>query len=398
MQFLRMLIALCVLGASGCVLTGSGTLGNDEDTAHEIPTEFGIWITRWDYQSPEDIERAIADAASIGMTDVYWQVRGQGDAYYPSNREPWGIELLKYNPNPPSFDPLKIAIQESKKHNLRLHAWVNVMPLWRGKEPPTDRAHMYHTNPEWRLRDSDGKIQDLHDGYVVVNPVLKPVQDHIVSVIRDIVDRYDIDGIHLDYIRFLSDEIKTKALMPGDPVSRSMYAKQTGKSSVASEINPDHYRSWIRSRITNLVQRIDRESIKNKPGVRLTAAVWRHPDLAHDRYLQDGVKWANDGTVDTLLPMIYTDKHEQYTSDISAWMQEIDSRKITPGIGIYKHTQNAQTAYQVSLGHPRRFALFAYGTMFESPNPDQPKDAASVSDRTSKRNAMKQLIERIESP
>ncbi len=395
MPMIRLLIALCLLTISGCVLIGQGRY----DTAPRIiAPEHGLWITRWDYQSPEDIRKAIANAASIGFTDIYWQVRGQADAYYPSKLEPWGIELLKYNPNPPIFDPLQIAIDESNRHNLRIHAWVNVMPLWRGKIPPVDRTHIYHTNPEWRLRDQAGNVQQLHDGYVVVNPVLDEVHDHIVAVIRDLVDRYDLDGIHLDYIRYLADEIKPNQLMPGDPVSRALYSKETKRSGDPSTINRSQYQQWIKSRISTLVQRINKESIKSKRGVRLSAAVWRRPDLANDRYLQDAVSWANNGSIDTIMPMIYTDNNEQYSSDLASWQAKVDQSKIVPGIGSYKHTDNIQTSYQIALGHPKRFAIFAYATLFESPNPDQNKDEAAQHLRKLKRNALADLITRVGNP
>jgi len=395
MSIVRLLTALCLLGISGCVLTGSGRI---EDSPKIVATEHGLWITRWDYQSPDDVRKAIADAASIGITDIYWQVRGQADAYYPSAKEPWGIELLKYNANPPGFDPLQIAVTECKVNKIKIHAWVNVMPMWRGKTPPSDRSHIFHTHPEWRLRDDAGNMQALHDGYVVVNPVLDSVHDHIVGVIRDIVNRYDIDGIHLDYVRYLADEIKPGQLMPGDPISRALYAKQTNSSSNPSQIDHDHYKQWIKSRITTLVERIDDESIRNKRGVRLSAAVWRRPDIANNRYLQDAVGWVNSGTVDAIMPMIYTDKNIQYQSDLASWHAEVAQDRVIPGIGAYKHTGSSQTSYQIAIGHPKRFAIFAYSTIFESPNPDQKKDLDSIRLRSQKRFALADLMTRLGSP
>ncbi|MBL4808727.1 MAG: family 10 glycosylhydrolase [Phycisphaerales bacterium] len=392
MSIVRLLIALCVLGVSGCVLNGSGRF---EKSPKAVAVEHGLWITRWDYQSPDDVRRAIADAASIGITDIYWQVRGQADAYYPSANEPWGIEILKYNANPPGFDPLQIAITESKVHQVRIHAWVNVMPMWRGKIPPRDRSHIFHTHPEWRLRDDAGNMQALHEGYVVVNPVLDDVHDHIVGVIRDIVNRYDIDGIHLDYIRYLADEIKPGQLMPGDPISRALYAKDTQSSSEPSKIDRKDYQRWISSRISTLVERIDKESIRNHRGVRLSAAVWRRPEIANDRYLQDAVGWVNGGFMDAVMPMIYTDDNEQYASDLASWHAQIQQTRIIPGIGAYKHAMSSQTSYQIAIGHPKRFAIFAYSTIFESPNPDQKKDQDSKRLRSQKRDALADLMARV---
>ncbi len=396
MSIFRLCIALLMLGFSGCVLTGQGRYDTNDGVAPEhLPTEHGLWITRWDYQSPDDVRKAIADAASIGITDIYWQVRGQADAYYDSDLEPWGFELLKYNPDPPGFDPLKIASEEAKLYKIRIHAWLNVMPMWREKTPPTNRTHMYHTHPEWRLRDEQGNVQALHDGYVVVNPVLDAVHDHIVSVVRDLVKRYRLDGIHLDYIRYLSDEIQPGKLMPGDRVSRAMYAKDTGKSGEVGKIDRVAYQNWIRSRITTLVQRIKDEGVAGKRGVRLSAAVWRRPELARDRYLQDAASWANNGYVDAIMPMIYTDKNDQYQDDLASWQALVDQSKVIPGIGAYKHATGAETSYQIAISHPRRFAIFAYSTIFESPNPDQKKDSVSKQVRREKRTALASLIKRV---
>ena len=91
---------------------------------------FGLWVTRWDFQTPDDVRAIIADAHRSGVTDIFWQVRGQGDAYYNSPYEPWGEDLtLKRDSNNkpindrsrtlnPGFDPLRLAISESHAHGI----------------------------------------------------------------------------------------------------------------------------------------------------------------------------------------------------------------------------------------------------------------------------------------
>ncbi len=368
---------------------------------------FGLWVTRWDFQSPDDVRKIIADARASGVTDIFWQVRGQGDAYYDSPYEPWGEDLtLKRDENNkpindrsrqlnPGFDPLRLAISESHANGIKLHAWVNAMPLWKGTEPPIDVRHPFHAHPEWRLRDETNKPRDLSDGYVIFNPVLDEVQDHLVRVIGDIADRYDIDGLHLDYIRFLSDEIGEEKLYPGDARSLSLYNRQVGDRATIGQINRTRYREWIRDRITTLVGRIGDESLKGHDDVVYSAAVWRRPDLAKNRYLQDAERWVNDGTIDLVMPMIYTEDDGQFTSDLQAWYSVVDRRRVVPGIGAYKHKGSNQTITQASLGHPRRFVLFAYSTMFESVNPGQARTSEELKDRALKRDALAQFIERV---
>jgi uncharacterized lipoprotein YddW (UPF0748 family) len=368
---------------------------------------FGLWVTRWDFQTPEDVHAIISDASQSGVSDIFWQVRGQGDAYYDSPFEPWGEDLtLQRDPQNkpihdrkrqlnPGFDPLRVAISEAHARGIKVHAWVNVMPMWKGTAEPIDLRHAYHMHPEWRLRDEGGQPQPLSEGYIVVNPVLDEVQDHIVRVVGDIADRYDIDGVHLDYIRFLSDELGDTKLYPGDARSLSLYARQVGDRATVGQINKTRYREWIRDRITTLVQRIGEESLEDHDDVVYSAAVWRRPDLAKNKYLQDAERWVNEGTIDLIMPMIYTDNDSQFTNDLQAWEQVVDRRRIVPGIGAYKHKGSNQTLTQASLGHPRRFVVFAYSTIFESSNPGQSDTPEETHDRELKRDALVQFIERV---
>ncbi len=401
-----------VLGVGGAV-SGAGcaiernqrpTEGEQTMLTRDI---FGVWVTRWDYQTQDDIRSIFAHAAAMGVTDVFWQVRGQSDAYYRSRLEPWGEELTlrrddKNKPIDdrtrdldPGYDPLMLAVHEAHQHGIRIHAWINVMPLWKGRTPPIDASHPLHTHPRWRLTDETGQPQALGEGYVVVNPVLDEVQDHIVAVIRDLATRYTLDGVHLDYIRFLSDELGKDRLYPGDARSLSLYARMEGDRATVGQLNRTRYRDWIRDRITTLVRRIGEESLGGRGEIMYSAAVWRRPDLARDKYLQDAARWVNEGVLDMIVPMIYTDNDAQFQDDMRAWYGVVDRRRVVAGIGAYKHHSAGQTLAQVNLGHPRRFVLFAYSSIFESPNPDQDRKPESLRAREFKRDALTQFIARI---
>jgi len=384
---------ICSLLVLVCVSCSTSHRSQERSRAVQR-AEHGLWVTRWDFTTEAHVREAIVNAESIGVTDVYWQVRGQADALYDSSLEPWSEELTTTG-SPPGFDPLRVAIDESRMRGIRLHAWINVMPLWRGVTPPNHPGHLYHTEPRWRLHDENGRPQPLSEGYVVVNPVLREVHDHIVGVVNDLVERYDIDGVHLDYVRFLSDEIGDEALMPGDRASRMRYAHDTGASRDPGTIDRDAYRAWIRGRITDLVRRIGREARRRDRGVHLSAAVWRNPGLARDRYLQDAARWIDEGLIDTVMPMIYTDDDDAYRRDLAAWYALVDAPRVVPGLGVYKHEDPRQTLDQIAIGHPRRFAIFAYSSVFDSPNQwqdDAPKAAAR---RARTRDTIERLTTRV---
>jgi len=136
------------------------------------------------------------------------------------------------------------------------------------------------------------------------------------------------------------------------------------------------------------VQRISRETKRVRPGLELTAAAWRTPNLAKEAVLQDSAAWLRDGTVDRVLPMIYTDNNADYVRDLQLWIDGASGKPVTPGIGAYKH-EATQTLDQIRLSDQADgYCLFAYATFFEGANPFEPKDATAVAMREARRRAL----------
>jgi len=394
-----------LLAAPGCraaeaVLEGSSA--SVEPLGRNDPLR-GIWVTRFDYIEPGDVREIMRNVAQLGVTDVFWQVRGQADAYYESDLEPWG-EMLFRDANDdktpptraelaqgPGYDPLALAVREAHRRGMRLHAWINVMPLWRGTAEPAAMTHPWKTRRAWRLRDDRGVEQPLNDHYVIVNPVLPGVQDHIAAVARDIVSRYDVDGLHLDYIRFISESLEEGRWYPGDAVSVGLYRQAHGLGPDA-KVDGEMMRPWVRDKITALVERIRREAVDSREGVTLSAAVWRRPDLARDQQLQDAAAWAERGVVDVLMPMIYTDDDKRFRSDLAAWTAAAARRgAIAPGVGLYKHETGRQTVGQVMMhAEDDRFVLFAYNSVFHSRAPGS--KATAERERLNRRNPLRTIM------
>lgn len=364
-----------------------------------------VWVTRWDYQTPDDVRTIMRNLSQQGFTDVFWQVRGQGDAYYKSSLEPWGEALFRASPGdktPPSravlekgpgFDPLELATREARSRGMRIHAWMNIIPLWRGAAEPVSPAHPWAAKRAWRLRDDRGVEQPLFSGYVLVNPVLDDVQDHIVSLARDIVRRYPVDGVHLDYIRFAPETADQDRWYPGDAVSLSLFRQARGLKPDA-KVEPAAMRAWVRERISNLVRRIREEAVNTRSGVALTAAVWRRPDLARDEHLQDGALWANRGWVDVVIPMLYTTDDTRFRDDLRVWTQAVHRRgAVAPGVGIYLHESGRQTVGQVRMhADDRRFVLFAYSSIFHSANAESSDTPEAEGERLRRRTPLRAIM------
>ena len=362
---------LLLLGVGGVGLTSGGcrSSGRTETVAptrgrtpaRPLPAQVrAIWVARFHYHFPDDIRTIMRNCAADGFNTVLWQVRGEGTVAYPSRLEPWSAE---YCHRDPGFDPLQVAVEEAHKHGLRIEAWVNTMPGWKGPKPPAPRDQLWHTHPEWFLRDAAGKRQPLGEFYSILNPCLPEVRRHIASVVDEIVREYDVDGVHLDYVRYAWETTKNaRQLYPRDPETLRIFSRQTGK-------HPDDDRrawdDWRANQLTRLVADIRAAVDRRRPRATLTAATWNSPQRGYKEYFQNGVAWLRTGLIDAALPMAYTDDLARFEGYVGAYRTLAPQGRVVPGIGIYKHDTAEQMARQ--LEYCRRlggdFALFSYDSI-----------------------------------
>lgn len=281
--------------------SGSDGSGSDSDDTAAPVDPFGdgelrgAWVTRWSYSNAADVDTVLGELADAGFEHVFFQVRGNFDAYYDSAVEPWAARLTGTLGQDPGWDPLQAAIDSGHARGLQIHAYINVFPFWTGTTPPAAAtpAHAYSTHPEWVVHDESGTPMALNSSYVYASPGNPAVQEHIGAVVADIADHYDVDGIHLDYIRYPGSQYSS------DPASLAAYGADTRGLS---------WDDWRRDQVLQTV-----EAARLATGLPLTAAVW---GIYEDRwgwgvsqgnvdYMQDSRAMLQAGLVDAIIPMIY---------------------------------------------------------------------------------------------
>lgn len=319
-----------------------------------------LWVTRWDYNSAEDVRIIFANAAEGGFDTVLFQVRGNATVFYPSNLEPWAEE---FDHRHPGFDPLAIACEEAGRHRLSIHAWVNAIPGWRGDKIPESQEQLYNSHPGWFLHDQDGVRQKLNSNYyVALNPCLPAVRDHIASVCAEIATSYPIDGIHLDYIRFLEPDPNHD--YPHDPQTLQFYREETG---LRPGEDPQMWEEWRRDQVTRLVRAIDDRLDQDSPGTLLSAAVIRTPRIAEEKVRQEWLKWLRHGWIDIALPMQYDRDDERFSARARECVEQAAGHPVVMGIGAYLHEDPRQTALQVKealRAGSSGVAIFAYSSFW----------------------------------
>ncbi len=316
-----------------------------------------IWITRWDFRSEADVRRSIRTAHELGLNRVFFQVRGRADAYYRSPYEPWGEEI---GGRDPGFDPLAVAVDEASRRRIALEAWVNVLPAWKGSSPPRSRSHIFHTRPEWFLVNRAGKRLRLDKNrYTILNPCLPEVRSYLATVISDIAKRYRVDGIHLDYIRFVAPNGGRALDFPFDSRTLGLFRAQTGATPASS---PAEWNDWRRRNVNTVLYRVAAACRAARPGVRISVASIANYHRARTTLFQDVATWQRRGWVDDVYPMNY----HRRTADFERYGRNAIAAgppgTVHLGIGVYLLDDPAQMRAQIEAARrlgSNGYALFA---------------------------------------
>jgi uncharacterized lipoprotein YddW (UPF0748 family) len=358
--------------------------------ARITPPVRAIWVTRFDYKTAEDVEQIMADCADAGFNAVLFQVRGNATAFYRSELEPWADEL---GGEDPGFDPLALACEAAHERDMELHAWVNVMPAWRGVEPPTNPKQLYNARPEWFWYDQHGKRQALQWFYVSVNPCLPEVRQYLVDVFREIVAGYDVDGLHLDYVRFPDEPPAiprgSDIDYPRDERTLALYKAATGLSP---DDDDDAWDQWRTDQVTQLVIDIHDMMRRTKPRAALTASVGSTRG-GKPRHYRDADRWVREALVDAAFLMNYTDSPETFQERIEPWLADPPPVPVIPGLWFGRHRgksveEAAQAVLdQVEIANVRvgSFCVFAYASLFDSANDELEEQSDEEVEKRAKR-------------
>ncbi len=373
MTFPRILRGFYLLSVSCLILifsqlTSSQEKAKPNTATTNLPEVRALWVVRTTLTSPEKVQTMVASAKHAGFNTLIVQVRGRGDSYYQSRREPRAIELQD---QPPEFDPLAMTLSEAKREGLKVHAWLNTSLLANLDALPTNPKHVYNKHPEWlavpravaaelynisprdaRYRErivqwSKANRAELEGVYT--GPANPKVREHIYKIWMDVLDRYAVDGLHFDYVRLASPDFDYSRrsleqfrgwLRPQLAKSEWNQLKRALKQNplAAAENHPDKFADFQRQQITTLVEHIYRAVKKRKPEVTVSAAVFADDENAYTRRFQDWRRWLSMGIIDVVCPMAYATDTEIFKKqiDVAAGSAHAASRQVWAGIGAYR--------------------------------------------------------------
>ncbi|RJQ54382.1 MAG: hypothetical protein C4521_05985 [Actinobacteria bacterium] len=349
------------------------------------PEGRGVWVTRWSYRGTkaggtEDIYRIMRNASEANMNIVYFQVRGTADAYYKSNYEPWAKRLSGTLGKDPGWDPLQTAIDAARRNGIKLHAWINAFTMWSGTTAPpvTSPLHIYY-NPGWKVASRykrDGKWyfpdQRLNSSYIWASPGNSAVRNHIRNVIVDLVSNYEVDGVHLDRIRYPGPQYSW------DYASREAYGRANAAYGAAHNGATLPRSVWQRRQVSAMVSSVYQGVKETNPEVQVSAAAWgiytnrwKWPGVSDGLrdYYQDSQSWTAAGVVDFLAPMTFWDLDHipRWSTLVSDFVSHRSGRQIYPGIAAYMYRSNFnEIRREIAAGRnlgAAGFSFFDYTTL-----------------------------------
>jgi uncharacterized lipoprotein YddW (UPF0748 family) len=296
------------------------------------------WVVGWRQMvSTSAIDEAIDLAQTARLNTLFVQVRVSGDAYYRSDFVP-RAQILK--DQPPDFDPLDYALHRAHERGIAVHAWVNMGILWRSTTAPTDPRHVFNAHPDWIMRDATGKLaypdtKDPTPGFAEENYWINwshpEAQDHLVRVVSEIVDRYPVDGVHFDFVRYPARMGPRTAGVGYDPVSLARFRAETGQEPAE---HTKAWDSWRLEQITRVLTRCREEVKRRRPQASVSAAVLGAWNLAYGRNSTDYRGWLETGVLDFAALMAYYDKPDWVWQSVINARERAAGHRILLGLGL----------------------------------------------------------------
>jgi len=323
-------------------------VSTEAETPPKVSREFrAVWIATVDNidfpsaknltieEQEAEIIKDLELAESLKMNAVIFQVRPMCDALYESRIEPWSEFLTGEMGKAQAFDPLKFIVAEAHKRGILVHAWFNPYRAYHPAAKTISANHITKRRPD--LVRKYGK-------YLWLDPSDAEVQKYSLSVVLDVVKRYDIDGVHFDdyfYPYPEKDENGNTIEFPDDAnykkyVQAAMRANRPGEKQ-KSPISRD---TWRRLKVNEFIESVGREIKKIKPEIMYGISPFGVSEINKTELYADAESWLRDGTVDYFVPQLYWKidrKTREFPLLLKFWENiNVKKRHVWAGIGTYK--------------------------------------------------------------
>jgi uncharacterized lipoprotein YddW (UPF0748 family) len=342
-----------------------------------------LWVIRDVLKSKSSIDDMVNFAIEKNINHLFVQVRGRGDSFYESQFISRSQILTEGE-----FDPLAYLLNAANGKGINIHAWVNVYFLWSSKSLPKDEQHILHMQQQWLDTTEEwpvdvGKqlemvgINNNNEG-LFLSPNHPDVNEYLITVFRELITNYDIDGLHLDYIRYQDAEYgrnpyaiaRFKSESGNDPGPWFLEMERSTIASPRLIANMNRWNNFKRKAVTSLVKDTRALVDEVRPDCIISAAVKPNLYVARERYFQEWNVWLAAGYLDWVVPMNYSSKKREFARNIDVINDNFPKKyreKIIMGIALYNQTPS-EASEKIKFSRLRQFpriSLFSYNIMIK---------------------------------
>jgi uncharacterized lipoprotein YddW (UPF0748 family) len=310
----------------------------------------GVWVVRTALASPESADAAVDDAARAGLSALFVQVRGRGDALYRSAIAPRS-EVLRGQPA--EFDPLARILSRTRARGLQVHAWINVL-LVGGFGVPLPAGHVATVHPDWLMVPRSAAARALETPPAELAALIEARRDpdaeglylspfapgavtHLDAVVRELVGAYAVDGLHLDFIRYPAQDYDySRAALT------AFYSRRgRGWPLAGPEADPAGWAADRAAAVDALVARLARTARAARPSIVVSAAVVPEATAMREKG-QAWPRWVRTGVLDAVCPMAYTPDTALFREQIVGLRERLGPKAaLWAGIGAYRLQQES---------------------------------------------------------
>ncbi len=299
-----------------------------------------VWLDRGTIvasKGPRGLSDLFDKLKSAGINVVYFETNNAGFAMYPSN-------LTEQNPETKGWDPLGTAVIEGKKRGMEVHAWMWAFAVGNtrhnpiiGKEPDYPGPVLSRHDFTWALTAANGALVPAKQHEFWLDASNPECRKYIKDLIAEVVSRYQVDGVQLDYIRYPFNNRGSECGFNWG--SRTRFEQETGLSLDRLDDNTrELFIAWKTHQVNQLVKEVSDLVRSQRPKARISAAVYAFPRrMRINAIQQDWETWVTNGWIDTLNPMTYAHT-PQDLSVMASYCRESTSDKtlVYPGLAIMR--------------------------------------------------------------
>ena len=270
-------------------------------------------------QQQAELTEILDKLQAAHFNTILFQTRTRGDVLYRSDIEPMNAILTGKTGGDPGYDPLAFAIEECHKRGMECHAWIVALPLGNRKHVASlGKASVTKKYPDICL---------TYRRHMYLNAGHPQTKVYLMKLVQEIVGRYDVDGVHFDYLRYPDNARRFP-----DTYDFRQYGK--GRS----------IDQWRRDNLTEILRYIYKGVKNMKPWVKVSSSpvgkyrdTTRYPSRGWNAYnavYQDVQGWLGEGIQDQIYPMMYFRGNSFYPFALD-WQEQSNGRHVIPGLGIY---------------------------------------------------------------